>query len=282
MPRWARVGAGALALALAVVVGTRWSAPSAPFTQEQFDEAVQRSLETVTLPSQATRAYEIIQPSVVRVVALTDPKPETPGNRKPRAKSAPPSEEDESGLPGRGSAGESIGTGVVIVDKGIILTNLHVVAGAREIKVTFADGFESTATIVGTQPESDLAVLQARSIPDDLVAAAMRSSSDLRVGDLVVAVGFPFGIGPSTSSGVVSGLNREYRSPEGQRTIGKLIQFDAAANPGNSGGPLVTAEGEVVGIVTGILSPGRQRVFIGIGFAVPIESAAMAAGVPPF
>ena len=137
-------------------------------------------------------------------------------------------------------------------------------------------------TVVGAQPENDLAVLQARSIPDDLVAAAMRSSADLAVGDLVVAVGYPFGIGPSASAGVVSGLKRDYRSPEGQRTIGNLIQFDAAANPGNSGGPLVTAEGEVVGIVTGILSPGSQRFFIGIGFAVPIESAASAAGIAPF
>ncbi|MCX7275145.1 MAG: trypsin-like peptidase domain-containing protein, partial [Burkholderiales bacterium] len=186
--------------------------------------------------------------------------------------------------PERGGPGEpgNVGTGVVIVDKGLILTNLHVVAGARRIRITFADGFESEATLVSSQPENDLAVLQARSIPDDLVAAAMRSSADLAVGDLVVAVGFPFGIGPSASAGVVSGLKRDYRSPEGQRTIGNLIQFDAAANPGNSGGPLVTAEGEVVGIVTGILSPGSQRFFIGIGFAVPIESAASAAGIAPF
>ena len=182
----------------------------------------------------------------------------------------------------RKHSSESVGTGVVIVDTGVILTNLHVVAGATRITVVFADGHESEATVVGVRPEHDLAVLQARSIPDDLVAAAMRSSNDLAVGDMVVAVGFPFGIGPSTSSGVVSGLRREYQSPEGKQTIGNLIQFDAAANPGNSGGPLVTAEGEVVGIVTGILSPGTQRVFIGIGFAVPIESAASAAGVPPF
>ena len=110
----------------------------------------------------------------------------------------------------------------------------------------------------------------------------MRSTGDLREGDGVVAVGFPFDIGPSVSSGVISGFGREYRSTSGERILTNLIQFDAAANPGNSGGPLVTAEGEVVGIVTGILSPGSQRVFIGIGFAVPIESAASAAGVPPF
>ena len=138
------------------------------------------------------------------------------------------------------------------------------------------------ATIIATQPENDLAVLQAKTIPDDLAAATLRSTSDLALGDEVVTVGFPFGIGPSVTSGVVSGLRREYRSPEGKRLLTNLIQFDAAANPGSSGGPLVTMDGEVVGIVTGILNPNNQRVFIGIGFAVPIENAAAAVGISPF
>jgi S1-C subfamily serine protease len=125
-------------------------------------------------------------------------------------------------------------------------------------------------------------VLRAKTIPDDLTPATMRSTGDLRPGDQVIAVGFPFGIGPSVSSGVVSGLQRQFRSPDGEQLLTNLIQFDAAANPGNSGGPLVTMEGEVVGIVTAILNPSRQRVFIGIGFAVPIENAAAAAGLPPF
>ncbi len=178
--------------------------------------------------------------------------------------------------------GMGVGTGVVIVDKGIILTNLHVVVGAAKIRVRFFDGFESEATVIGMRPEHDLAVLQAKSIPDDLQAAALRSTADLAIGDHVVAVGFPFGIGPSASAGIVSGLRREYQSPEGKRLLTNLIQFDAAANPGNSGGPLVTADGEVVGIVTGILNPTAQRVFIGIGFAVPIENAAAAVGISPF
>jgi S1-C subfamily serine protease len=130
--------------------------------------------------------------------------------------------------------------------------------------------------VIGTRPEHDLAVLQAKKLPDDLSAATLRSTADLAVGDEVIAVGFPFGIGPSVSYGVVSGLKREYRSPEGKRVLTNLIQFDAAANPGNSGGPLVTADGEVVGIVTGILNPTESRTFIGIGFAVPIENAAAA------
>jgi S1-C subfamily serine protease len=110
----------------------------------------------------------------------------------------------------------------------------------------------------------------------------MRSTADLSVGDEVVAVGFPFGIGPSATAGIVSGLRREFLSPEGKRLLTNLIQFDAAANPGSSGGALVTAHGEVVGIVTAILNPTQQRFFVGIGFAVPIENAASAVGVPPF
>jgi S1-C subfamily serine protease len=200
---------------------------------------------------------------------------------------SPQAQADENDPFDRNEKGEKlesvgVGTGVVIVDKGVILTNLHVVLGAEKIKLRFFDGMESEATMVGARPEHDLAVLQAKSVPDDLQPAALRSTADLQLGDQVVAVGFPFGIGPSASAGVVSGLQREYHSPEGERVLTNLIQFDAAANPGNSGGPLVTADGEVVGIVTGILNPTSQRVFIGIGFAVPIENAAAAAGMSPF
>ena len=202
-------------------------------------------------------------------------------DKDPKDPSAAPKKgPDEGGFPGYHSSG--VGTGVVIVDKGVILTNLHVVLGAEKIKVRFFDGMEAEAVVVGMRPEHDLAVLQAKAVPDDLQAATLRSTADLQVGDQVVAVGFPFGIGPSASAGVVSGLKREYTSPEGKRVLTNLIQFDAAANPGNSGGPLVTADGEVVGIVTGILNPTKQRVFIGIGFAVPIENAAAAVGMSPF
>lgn len=211
-------------------------------------------------------------------------KPAEPGKDKDKDPSADLDKDKQAerngGFPGYRSTG--VGTGVVIVDKGIILTNLHVVAGADKIKVRFFDGMDAEAVIIGARPEHDLAVLQAKAIPDDLQAATLRSTADLQVGDQVVAVGFPFGIGPSASAGIVSGLKREYHSPEGKRVLTNLIQFDAAANPGNSGGPLVTADGEVVGIVTGILNPTSQRVFIGIGFAVPIENAAAAVGMSPF
>ena len=149
-------------------------------------------------------------------------------------------------------------------------------------RVVFADGTESEATVVGVQPENDLAVIQAKTVPDDLVPATLRGTADLAPGDEVIAVGFPFGIGPTVTSGVVSGLRRVHRSRDGTHDMVNLIQFDAAANPGSSGGPLVTADGAVVGIVTAILNPTEQHVFIGIGFAVPIENAASAVGISPF
>ena len=228
------------------------------FTQADIDAAVLHTLETKTLPSTAARAYEVIRPSVVRVRQLV------------------------ASADGERDVERSVGSGVVIVDRGIILTNLHVIAGGDKLSVTFADGTESEATVIGVQPENDLAVIQAKTLPDDLVPATLRSTADLAPGDEVVAVGFPFGIGPSVSDGVVSGLERVHRSQDGKRDLVNLIQFDAAVNPGSSGGPLVTADGEVVGIVTAILNPTDQRVFIGIGFAVPIENAASAVGISPF
>jgi len=229
------------------------------YTQADIDAAVLHTLETKTLPSTAARAYDAIRPSVVRVRQLGDAPKE--GDR---------------------DIEKSVGTGVVIVDKGIILTNLHVVAGGDRLGVIFADGTESEATVVGVQPENDLAVIQAKTVPDDLVPATLRGTADLAPGDEVIAVGFPFGIGPTITSGVVSGLRRVHRSRDGTHDMVNLIQFDAAANPGSSGGPLVTADGAVVGIVTAILNPTEQHVFIGIGFAVPIENAASAVGISPF
>jgi S1-C subfamily serine protease len=247
-----------LACALIASVSFQMRPGARPLTQKQIDAAVLHTLDTQVLPSAAARAAEAIRPSVVRVNGYVKGK-----NGKPDVE-------------------YGVGSGVVIVDKGIILTNLHVVQGAHSIKVTFSDGLESDAYVTGLQPENDLAVLQAKRIPDDMIAATMRSTGDLAPGDQVVAVGFPFGIGPSVSAGVISGLKRSFRSPEGKQEMTNLIQFDAAANPGNSGGPLVTMDGEVVGIVTAILNPTQQRTFIGIGFAVPIENAASAVGLHPF
>ena len=226
-------------------------------TQKDIDAAVLRTLQTQTLPSPTARAAAKIAPSVVHVIGYTRTKRGTEVER-----------------------GE--GTGVVVVDTGVILTNLHVVNGSRRIAVQFSDGSTSDARVINAQPENDLAVLQASEPPDDLQPAVMRSTEGLNVGDQVIAVGFPFGIGPSVSAGVLSGFKRQFQSPEGKQTLRNLIQFDAAANPGNSGGPLVTMDGEVIGIVTAILNPTASRTSLGIGFAVPIENAAKAVGSPPF
>ncbi|MDB5955817.1 trypsin-like peptidase domain-containing protein [Ramlibacter sp.] len=259
-------------------------------TQEDINAAVLKTMETKVMPSEYARAYENVRPSVVRVISYVkksrlreeDQKllAKMPRGAKPKPLGPAPS--DPAGDGDGDEVENGVGTGVVIVDKGVILTNLHVVNGADRVKVIFFDGLEAQATITGVQAENDMAVLQASKIPDDLIAATMRSTNDLAPGDKVMAVGFPFGIGPSASAGVVSGLGRVFRSPEGKTEMKNLIQFDAAANPGNSGGPLVTMDGEVVGIVTAILNPTSARTFIGIGFAVPIENAASAAGLPPF
>ena len=250
-------GLAVFALAAGILLWT--FAPARGLSLAEVEGAVSRALEAQQPAATAADAYESILPSVVHVR----------GTRAPQFDAEP--------LP----EGQS-GTGVVIVDTGVILTNLHVVHGASHISVVFHDGLESDAVVVGVQPEHDLAVLQAKTIPDDLYAATLRSTVGLRPGEPVVAVGFPFGIGPSVSAGVISGLGREYQTTDGKRVLTNLIQFDAAVNPGNSGGPLITTEGEVIGIVTGLLNPSEQRVFIGIGFAVPIENAAAAVGLSPF
>ncbi len=298
-PLWAL--GGALVVAAAMLTHAALKPPAHELTQKELDAAVMHTLDNNVLPSASAKAFAAIAPSVVHVRGLHKldpaeiaalkaerataeraaaaaapkgaPKPAAPPRR-------PPPNHDDSDVPEGYSVG--VGSGVVIVDNGTILTNLHVVAGADSITVSFYEGTEAAADVISVQPENDLAVLKARKIPDDLQAATLRSTTDLNIGDEVVAVGFPFDIGPSASDGVVSGLKREYRSPEGKRKLTNLIQFDAAANPGNSGGPLVTMDGAVVGIVTGIYNPTEQRVFIGIGFAVPIENAASAVGLSPF
>ena len=241
-----------------------YTPPPYQLTQEDVDQAVLRTLETKPVPSPATKAYQAVRSSIVRVRAIAS----TAGDGL---------EQDEYMTTQR-----AVGSGVVIVDRGVILTSLHVVSGASRVRVQFEDGLETDAAIVNTQPEHDLAVLQAREIPDDLQAATLRSAKRLVEGEHVTAVGFPFGIGPSVSHGVISGLKRQYQAPDGEHVLSDLIQFDAAANPGSSGGPLVNTAGEVIGIVTAILTTSEKSGFSGIAFAVPIELAAGAAGLPPF
>jgi len=257
----------AAAAALALFAGWQVLQPQPRiFTQRDIDNAVTYSLKHRRDPSRASVAAAIVAPSVVRVTGY-DPT----GARRTETSAAESPHENAV----------SVGSGVVIDEAGTILTNLHVAGSAPILKVTFADGLETEADLVGAQPENDLAVIRPHRLPDDLKPAALASTRGLAPGDEVVAVGFPFGLSRSVSAGVVSGLGRSWQLGEGEPAR-NLIQFDAAANPGNSGGPLVNRDGEVLGIVTGILNPNRQGVFIGIAFAVPIENAARAVGRSPF
>jgi len=271
------------------------------YTQWDIDNAVKNTLDnTPPGPDQSTIAAAVIAPSLVRVdgylspehaaeIAKQEAMEARKSGRKPE-KLPPPAKapEDKSKMPDTETADakphpDSTGSGVVIDEKGDILTNLHVIRSTDRWEITFFDGSKSDAILVSMQPENDLAVIRAKRQPDDLKPATLASTRGLNPGDMVVAEGFPFGIGPSISSGVVAGLKREFDDPTDKEKpkMTNLIQFDAAVNPGNSGGPLVNRDGEVVGIVTAIYNPTGQRVFAGMAFAVPIENAARAVGENP-
>ena len=274
--------------------------PPRALTQNDIDGAVQYTLaHTPRAPAETARAAAIVAPSVVEVegflspahaAALAAKQAKQAGQAKSHAGTpegkvpGKPGPLDKPLAPGtdEGPQPDAIGSGVVVDQSGKILTALHVVSSTDRWVVIFSDGSKSDADLIGAQPENDLAVLQPKHLPDEQPAATLASTADLRPGDQVVATGFPFGIGPSVSAGVVSGLRREFIDPDNDHIkLTNLIQFDAAVNPGNSGGPLVDRDGEVVGIVTAILNPSGARVFAGIGFAVPIENAMRAIGENP-
>ena len=160
----------------------------------------------------------------------------------------------------------SLGSGVIVSPQGYILTNNHVIAEAEEIRVALADGRTTTATLVGTDPDTDLAILQL-SLPD-VTAIILGRSDGMRVGDVVLAIGNPYGVGQTVTQGIVSALGR---SQLGINSIEDFIQTDAAINPGNSGGALINAVGQLVGINTAIYS--RSGGSQGIGFAIPVDLA---------
>jgi S1-C subfamily serine protease len=226
-------------------------------TNRELNDLVAQAMASATpQPAFSSRVFQVIQPSLVLI--------QTKGDNA------------------HGEHGNGLGSGVVVTNTGEILTSLHVVDGADEISVTFADGTESGAEMVMAQPENDIAVLQPALLPEVLVPAVLGNPGAMRVGDEAFAVGNPFGLYGSMSAGVISGFNRTFQPEGSNQKLEGLIQIDAAVNPGNSGGPLLNRSGQVVGIVTGIINPTDQSFFVGIGFAVPINVAVGGMGSPPY
>jgi S1-C subfamily serine protease len=173
---------------------------------------------------------------------------------------------------------ETLGSGVVVDTQGDILTARHVVHGASAITVTFADGTKVKAKVASETPDQDIAVLKTDQGAQVIVPATL--GGGIQVGYAAFTVGNPLGLVDSLTAGVVSGLDRSIPVGDGTTLTG-LIQFDAAVNPGSSGGPLLNRQGQVVGIVTALANPSDQGFFVGIGFAVPIATAGGAVNAPP-
>jgi S1-C subfamily serine protease len=225
-------------------------------TQSEVTDTVAQALASATpLPAYSALVYQAVQPSLVLIEA------QAPGTD--------------------GKEDHGLGSGVIIDDSGDILTCLHVVANATDIQLTFADGTQSSAQVMVRQASNDIAVLRADQPPAQIVPATLGNPNAMHVGDEAYVVGNPFGLYGSMSAGVISGFGRSFQLPNSSQRLQGLIQIDAAVNPGNSGGPLVNRYGQVIGIVTALLNPTEQNVFIGIGFAVPINAAGGAAGLPP-
>lgn len=226
-------------------------------TARDVNDVVAQVLASATPPSAySAQVYQVIQPSLVLI--------------------------QTGGTGGGDGTTHGLGSGVIIDNVGDILTSLHVVNNATEIQVTFADGTQSVAEVVASQPENDIAILQALDPPLSLIPATLGNPASMRVGDEAFVVGNPFGLYSSMSSGVISGFNRTFTPTNSNVQLEGLIQIDAAVNPGNSGGPLLNRAGHVVGIVTGIVNPTEESFFIGIGFAVPINTAVGGMGSPPY
>lgn len=260
--KWVRgaapFAAGVLAAFFGIFLYQSVTPAPAPLSERDVKEQVLTILASATPePSYSSQVYRIIQPSLVLI--------QTTGEN-------------------HGETGDfGLGSGVIIDDQGNILTSLHVIEGAKNVKLIFFDGSESGALLVAAMPERDIAVIQATEPPAILVPAVLGNPGAMRVGDEAYAVGNPFGLYSSMSAGVISGFDRVFRVPDSGIEIEGMIQFDAAVNPGNSGGPLLNRSGHVIGIVTGLINPSKQNFFVGIGFAVPINTAlGVMGGAPPY
>ena len=274
LPPWVRSASIAfLGAMLALFLYPRFSPPPKPITSRQVRQIIETHLkERPPDPTLANRAFQSIYRSLVLIrtkQATSESLPTAPRQSGPSDKAKA---DDVSAL----------GTGFIVDEMGTILTCFHVIAPGGKILITFFDGLEAEGEVIFAMPEKDLAELKPSVVPDEAAPAVLAGSGGLRIGDEVVAVGNPFGITSSVSAGVVSGLGRSFYSPRTGQRMTNLIQFDAAVNPGNSGGPLLDRNGEVVGVVSALFNPTEQEVFIGIGFAVPLESAVGAIGIPPW
>jgi S1-C subfamily serine protease len=251
-------GAGVLAALVAFLLYNLIFVKPNQLTVKDVNDSVASAMASATPPAAySAQVYQAIRPSLVLIQVE---------EKHENAKS-------DFGL----------GSGVVVDSFGNILTSLHVVKGASTIKVTFADGTESDATIVLEQPEIDIAVVQALDTPLFVVPAVLGNPNAMHVGDEAFVVGNPFGLYSSMSAGVISGFDRVFTLSNSNTEIHGMIQVDAAINPGNSGGPLLNRDGHVIGIVTGIVNPTDDIFFVGIGFAVPIMTAVGGmGGSPPY
>lgn len=255
--------AGVIAALLAVLLYQVATPPPKQLTARDVNDSIKAAMASATPPPAfSVGVHRAIMPSFVLIETQS---------------------EGDKGSSDESKSGHGLGSGVVINEQGAILTSLHVVKDASEIKVTFADGTESPAQVVNAQPENDIAVLMALKPPAQIIPATLGNPGSLRVGDEVYAVGNPLGLYGSLSAGVVSGLQRSFKPDSaGGAELKELIQFDAAVNPGNSGGPLLNRYGQVVGIVAALVNPSGDDSFSGIGFAVPINVAGGGAGMPPY
>ena len=283
-------GAGLGVAVFAIWLFTRVSPPPEAITAQTVDEIANEVLASATpSPAHSAVVYEIILPSLV-YIHTSDALPTTDSlaqnesdivGSSSRAVRYQPEDEGPDSAPDEQEKSLGTGSGVVVNNSGAILTALHVVADAAIIGITFADGTETEATLIAAEPDNDIAVLQADRLPETFAPATLGNPGALRVGDEVYAVGNPLGLVGSLSAGVISGLNRTYAPEDGGFQLQRLIQFDAAVNPGNSGGPLLNRNGEVVGIVVALVNPTPLETFIGIGMAVRIDIAGGTAGLPP-
>jgi len=252
--------AGILAALVALVIYSALAPAPATVTMRDVNDAIARAMASATpRPALSVSVYQAVAPSVVLIRAQG-------GAQRAGAR----------------SDGElrELGSGVIVNERGLILTSLHVVENATNILVTFADGSEAPALIIAEQPENDIAVLRPLRLPAMLAPATLGNPNALRVGDEAYVVSNPLGLRGSLSAGVISGLKRSFKPQNRARKLENLIQFDAAVNPGSSGGPLLNRYGQVVGIVTALANPSGEDSFSGIGFAVPIDIAGGAVGAP--